>query len=48
MESQNFDMENEMFKLFNPNVKTLILKLLTCNPDNRISANEALQHEWFL
>jgi renal tumor antigen len=28
-------------------VKDLILKLLIYNPDNRITASQALKHPWF-
>ena len=28
-------------------VKDLIVKLLTYNPDNRITASQALKHPWF-
>ena len=30
-----------------PDVQDLIVKLLVYNPDNRITASQALKHPWF-
>lgn len=30
-----------------PDVQDLIVKLLVYNPDNRITASQALKHNWF-
>jgi renal tumor antigen len=38
---------NKLIQHASPDVQDLIQKLLVYNPDNRITASQALKHPWF-
>ena len=40
-------MEGPQWEIISPEAKDLITKMLTFNPDERISAEDALKHPWF-
>lgn len=42
-----YTMESKYWMAVSEEAKDLVKKLLTYNPENRISAQEALQHAWF-
>ena len=42
-----YDLESSPFNSLTPNCLDLLKKLLTIDPKQRISAQEALQHKWF-
>ena len=48
IKEQPLDLKSKPFNKSSEELKDLISKLLAKNPDNRISAEEALQHEWFI
>lgn len=41
-------MENSAFKRFLPDVKDLMIKMLTKDPETRITPQEALKHPYFV
>jgi calcium-dependent protein kinase len=43
----NFDFNDSVFQKVSPSAKDIILQLLTHNPEKRISAQKALEHEFF-
>ena len=42
-----YSLEGESWELISNEAKDLIKKMLTYSPENRISAEDALKHEWF-
>ncbi len=47
VQKRKFDKKSKIFKSLSNEAKDLVKKLLTYNCDERISAEEALQHELF-
>ena len=47
MLDEDWGFEHENFRKVSEEYKDLLRKMLTLDPDNRISANSAVEHEWF-
>ena len=43
-----YHFDHEEFKICSAEVKDLISQLLIVNPNNRLSAQQALKHKWFV